>query len=128
MDKNDLRQRLTPLQYQITCEGGTEAPFSGKYYKHAETGVYHCVVCATALFMSTTKYDSGSGWPAFYAPVSETAVRKIEDFSHNMHRIEVRCAQCNAHLGHVFPDGPRETTGLRYCINSASLDFQKSDD
>ncbi len=116
------RDRLSPEQFQVTRCGGTERAFTGKYWNNKAEGLYNCICCGAALFDSTTKYDSGSGWPSYYAPVLPDAVKSIEDKSHGMLRIEVRCAQCDGHLGHVFPDGPRPT-GMRYCINSASLDF-----
>lgn len=120
--KDQLRERLTPEQFQVTQQCGTEPPFSGKYYYHDETGVYQCVCCGEPLFRSSEKFESGSGWPSYWAPVSDSAIRELKDTSHGMTRIEVRCGQCDAHLGHVFPDGPKPT-GLRYCINSLSLDF-----
>lgn len=116
------QERLNEEQYRVARCGGTERAFTGKYWNHKEDGVYRCVCCGQALFDSGTKYDSGSGWPSFYEPVEKAGVREIEDLSHGMRRVEVRCSGCDAHLGHVFPDGPRPT-GLRYCINSASLDF-----
>ncbi len=116
------RGRLTPEQYRVTQLCGTEPPFTGKYCHHHAEGTYHCVCCGAPLFRSSEKFDSGSGWPSYWAPVAEDALRLREDHSHGMTRIEVRCAGCDAHLGHVFPDGP-QPTGLRYCINSAALDF-----
>lgn len=114
------REKLTEEQYYVTRCGGTEPPFTGLYWNTKEPGIYRCVCCDQPLFRSETKYDSGTGWPSFWAPYSDDAVTYHEDLSHGMRRIEVRCANCGAHLGHRFPDGP-EPTGLRYCINSASL-------
>lgn len=126
-DDAHWRRKLTPEQYQITRRGGTEPPFTGIYHNCKEPGLYRCICCEAPLFSAATKYDSGSGWPSFYQPVSEAAVRTLEDFSHGMHRTEVRCANCNAHLGHVFGDGPNPT-GLRFCINSVSLDLDREPD
>ncbi len=115
-------KKLSAEQKKILFEKATEPPFSGAYYHHREKGRYHCASCGEALFSSEAKYDSGSGWPSFFEPISEGAVATAEDNSHGMRRIEVLCPQCGGHLGHLFPDGPKPT-GLRYCINSLSLEF-----
>ncbi len=120
----ELRERLSPEQYQVTQNAGTERPFTGKYWDTFENGTYDCVVCGQELFSSTTKFDAGCGWPSFDAPLAEDRVAERSDMSHGMVRTEVVCSNCGAHLGHVFPDGPPQTTGLRYCMNSASLDFE----
>jgi peptide-methionine (R)-S-oxide reductase len=118
------RAELTPAQYRVMREKGTEAAFTGVYVNEKSPGIYHCAACGVHLFDSGTKYDSGSGWPSFWDVISSGNVETIEDRSLGMTRTEVRCAQCEAHLGHVFPDGP-QPTGLRYCVNSASLQLEK---
>ncbi|OGM97073.1 MAG: peptide-methionine (R)-S-oxide reductase [Candidatus Yanofskybacteria bacterium RIFCSPHIGHO2_02_FULL_38_22b] len=131
MDKSNLTEEewktcLTPEQYKVLRKAGTEAAFTGKYYKHHETGMYVCAACGQELFSSDTKFDSGTGWPSFTEPVNRELVELKEDKSHGMIRTEVLCKNCGSHLGHVFPDGPKEKGGQRYCINSLSLDFKKS--
>lgn len=121
-DPDALRDRLTPEQFHVTQQCGTEPAFSGAYWDLKDAGTYRCVVCHTQLFSSETKYDSGSGWPSFWAALDPSRVSLTEDRGHGMVRTEVRCASCDAHLGHVFADGPRPT-GQRFCMNSASLDF-----
>ncbi len=124
--KNDdeWKKELSPEAFYVCRQHGTESPFSGKLYDNKEEGTYNCTCCKTPLFESSTKFDSGTGWPSYYEAI-EDAVIEIKDTSHGMTRVEVQCARCSAHLGHVFPDGP-EPTGLRYCINSICLDFKEA--
>lgn len=125
VDPEELRQRLTPMQFRCTQEAGTERAFTGEYWDCHDAGTYRCVVCGEALFNSATKYESGSGWPSFWQPVAGDVIEEHVDRSHGMVRTEALCASCGAHLGHVFPDGP-QPTGLRYCMNSASLHLERS--
>ena len=119
----EWRKQLSPEEFRVAREKGTEPPFTGRYWNNHEEGMYRCVCCGAPLFRSQEKFESGSGWPSFTAPAEEANIQTERDTSHSMERVEVQCSQCGAHLGHVFPDGPRPA-GLRYCINSASLKFE----
>jgi len=123
----EWKEVLTPDQFEVCINKGTEPPFSGKYYKNKEKGTYNCVCCREPLFMSDSKYDSGSGWPSFWQPLSDDKIEYVSDNAYGMVRTEVNCKKCGAHLGHVFDDGPKPTN-LRYCINSISLDLERKDE
>ncbi len=124
----EWREQLTPEQYHILRQAGTERPFTGEYVDTEDDGVYTCAACGNPLFSSDTKFHSGSGWPSFWDVISEGNVETRVDLSHGMHRTEILCTRCGGHLGHLFPDGPRDQTGLRYCINSAALEFKSEPD
>lgn len=126
MTDDPYKKSLSPQQFAVCREGATEPPFSGALLNNKDQGTYHCAACDAALFSSETKYESGSGWPSFWDQISHDAIKEVRDTSHGMIRIEIKCAQCDSHLGHVFPDGP-QPTGLRYCTNSLSLSFHPDD-
>ncbi|MFX0078354.1 MAG: peptide-methionine (R)-S-oxide reductase MsrB [Candidatus Hermodarchaeota archaeon] len=123
----EWKKKLSEEEYRVLREKGTERPFTGKYWKHKEKGTYKCAGCGVELFSSDTKFDSGCGWPSFYDALDKDKIEEKTDLSHGMRRTEVLCKNCGGHLGHVFDDGPRDQTGLRYCINSVSLDFEKDE-
>ena len=126
-DKQALKERLSSIQYQVTQESATERPFTGEFWDHFVEGTYNCIVCDKPLFKSDSKFDAGCGWPSFFDELSDAHIKQVEDFTHGMHRVEIRCGHCDSHLGHVFPDGPMPT-GQRYCVNSASLSFKQAGD
>lgn len=126
LSEAEWQARLTPEQFRVTRQHGTERAFSGPWLDEKRTGLFHCVACDLPLFTSDTKYESGSGWPSFFQPASPTAITEREDRSFGMHRVEILCARCDSHIGHVFPDGPRPT-GLRYCTNGVALSFKTGD-
>jgi len=121
---DDYKKELTPIEYRVTRQKATEPPFTGRYWDHFEKGVYHCVCCGTPLFASETKFDAGCGWPSYWQAIAPDVIREERDTTHGMIRTEILCDNCDAHLGHVFDDGP-QPTGLRYCVNSASVKFNK---
>lgn len=125
MTDEEWKEKLTPEQYEVLRQKGTEAPGTGKLLHNHKTGNYQCAACANVVFTSDTKFDSGSGWPSFYDVANTEAVRLVQDDSHGMSRVEVQCANCGSHLGHVFNDAPDQPTGMRFCINSTALDFEE---
>ncbi len=126
LDREKLKEELSPLEYNVCLNHGTEPPFQNEFWDNKAEGIYKCKCCKIPLFSSETKFDSGTGWPSYFKPLRDDAIEEVEDNTLGMRRVEVRCAACGSHLGHVFPDGPAPT-GLRYCINSASLDFESID-
>lgn len=125
LSEDDWKKKLTPEQYEVLRNKGTEAPFSGSLLHQDAAGDFVCAACGNVVFKSDTKFDSGSGWPSFYDPANTEAIKLVEDTSHGMHRVEVLCANCGSHLGHVFNDAPEQPTGMRFCINSCALDFKQ---
>lgn len=125
--EEEWKKQLTPEQFVVLREKGTERPFTGKFENYWEPGIYICAACGNELFQSSTKFDAGCGWPSFYQALDKTKITEKMDYSHGMTRVEIMCARCGGHLGHVFNDGPSDKTGLRYCVNSLSLDFKKKD-
>lgn len=123
--EEEWRKELSSEQFHICREGGTEVPFSGEYVDKKDDGMYYCVACGNELFMSDTKFESGTGWPSFFDVINSKKIEFLKDYSLGMQRVEVRCSKCGSHLGHVFDDGPKDKTGKRYCINSAALGFKK---
>lgn len=125
LSEDEWKAKLTPEQYHVLREKGTEAPFSGKLLHEKRSGDFVCMACGATVFKSDTKFDSGSGWPSFYDPANTEAVKLKEDVSQGLHRVEITCASCGSHLGHVFNDAPEQPTGMRFCINSCALDFKE---
>jgi peptide-methionine (R)-S-oxide reductase len=125
LTEEEWKKKLSKIEYYVLREKGTERPFTGEYWNHKEKGIYKCAGCGTELFSSNTKYASGCGWPSFYDAIDKNKIEEKIDLTHGMKRIEVLCKNCGGHLGHIFDDGPKDKTGLRYCINSISLDFEK---